>query len=185
MSEVLRSFAETIRDDASEYFARVVSRSAPDGMWEGWLEFLPVNGTAAETLVSPVESRQAERNQLVYWASGLSAVYAEGALRRAQRPLTVRTVIEVPVSTAPAPRPHPSPGFSAEPAAVLDPFAVGSRSLDILRQELHAFGRVRLLNIITAYDMNPGGEPLEAFTDAQLITFIVTAVDAALTLRRG
>ncbi len=180
MSEILRSFAETIRDDSGEYFARVISRPAPNGMWEAWLEFLPVNGTAADTLVSPVESRQAERAHLVYWASGLSPVYAEGALHRAQRPLTVRAVLESPVSDAPAPRSHPSPGFPAEPKAVLDPFAVGSHSLDILRQELHALGRARLTNIIAAYDMNPGGEDLRTFTDAQLITFIVTTVDAAL-----
>jgi hypothetical protein len=104
MSEILRSFAETIRDDSGEYFARVVGRPAPNGMWEAWLEFLPVNGTAADTLVSPVESRQAERAHLVYWASGLSPVYAEGSLHRAQRPLTVRTVIEWPVSDALTPR---------------------------------------------------------------------------------
>ena len=152
-------------------------------MWEGWLEFLPVGAPVADTLVSPVESRQAERAQLAYWASGLSPIYAEGSLRRAHRPLTVHAVVERPVSTAPAPRPHPAP-VATEPEAVLDPFAVGSRSLDILRQELHALGRARLLNIIAAYELNRAGEALETFSDAQLITFIVTAVDAALLQRR-
>ncbi len=185
MSEILRSFSETIRDDGGDYFARVVGRPAADGMWEGWLEFLPVNGTPAEVLVSPVESRQPERAHLAYWASGLSPVYAEGSLRRAQRPLTVHTRVEAPVSDGPAARPHPSPAVATRPMAVLDPFAVGSRSLDVLRQELHALGRARLFNIVAAYDMNPNGEDLTAFSDAQLATFIVTAVDSALTPRRG
>jgi len=66
---------------------------------------------------------------------------------------------------------------------VLDPFEVGSHSLDILAQELHALGRARLLNIIAAYDLNSGGPDLQQFTDAQLITLIVVAVETRL-LRR-
>jgi hypothetical protein len=66
---------------------------------------------------------------------------------------------------------------------VLDPFEVGSRSLDILTQELRALGRARLLNIIAAYDLNSGGPDPQQFTDAQLITLIVVAVEARL-LRR-
>jgi hypothetical protein len=66
---------------------------------------------------------------------------------------------------------------------VLDPFEVGSRSLDILAQELRALGRARLLNIIAAYDLNSGGPDLQQFTEAQLITLIVVAVEARL-LRR-
>lgn len=185
MSEMLRSFDEPILDDSGRYHARVIGRLADDGMWEGWLEFVPADGRSANTpLISPVESRQPEREHLAYWASGLSVVYAEGALRRARRPLTVRTrLVETPASDAPAPRIATVGRRAAGPEPVLDPFEVGSHSLDILAQELRALGRARLLNIIAAYDLNSGGLDLQQFTDAQLITLIVVAVEARLLHR--
>jgi len=132
-------------------------------------------------LISAVESRQPEREHLQYWASGLSVVYAEGSLQRARRPLTVRThLIETPASKAPAPRIRTMPLRVVGTEPVLDPFEVGSHSLDILRQELHALGRARLLNIIVAYEMNPQKGDLQQLTDAQLISLIVAAVEAAL-----
>src|SRR5829696_9661789 len=73
MSAVLRSFDEPIRDESGAYHARVVGRHAEDGMWEGWMEFVPLEGQG-ETLISPVESRQPEQEHLRYWASGLSLV---------------------------------------------------------------------------------------------------------------
>jgi hypothetical protein len=69
------------------------------------------------------------------------------------------------------------------PEPVLDPFEVGSRSLDVLAQELGALGRARLLNIIAAYELNPAREDLAWMTDAQLIMFIVKAVEHQLLHR--
>jgi hypothetical protein len=182
MSEVLRSFDEPIRDESGAYHARVVGRVA-DGMWEGWLEFVPLDG-GVSTFVSPVESRQPEREHLVYWATGLSVVYAEGALRRARHPLTVRTRIpETAASAGPAPRFVTSPRRIEGPEPILDPFEVGSKSLDILRQQLGALGRARLLNIIAAYGLNPSGQNIDVFTDPQLVAFIVAAVEGALLHR--
>ena len=66
------------------------------------------------------------------------------------------------------------------PEAVLDPFESGGRNLDVLRQQLGALNRPRLLNIIAAYDLNPGGEELSWMSDAQLVTFIVTATEVQL-----
>jgi len=88
MSELLLTYAEPIVDSGGTYVARAVGRQAPDRMWEGWIEFLPVNGEGG-VLVSGVESRQPEREHLVYWATGLSPVYLEGALHRARAPVTV------------------------------------------------------------------------------------------------
>jgi hypothetical protein len=186
MAEVLRSFEEPIGDDSGEYQARVVGRLAEDGMWEGWLEFIPIGGRAEETQVSTVESRQPEREHLVYWATGLTVIYAEGSLQRAKRPVTVRTpVVEIPVSDAPKPSAVTAPRRAVGPEPILDPFEVGSRSLDILAQKLRAIGRARMLNIITAYDLNPLNQDLQTFTDAQLIGFIVAAVENAVVQRRG
>ena len=174
MAEVLRTFAEPIRDGAASYHARVVGRHAGDGMWEGWLEFIGENGRAAEPLVTGVESRQPEREHLAYWASGLSVVYAEGALSRALNPVVVKTrIVETPLSSAP--RPYP----------ILDPFEVGGRSLDILRQELGALGRARLLNIVAAFHLNPSGTDLSTLTEAQLIHQIVATVDSRLLQRKA
>ena len=185
MAEVLRSFDEPIRDNSGEYRARVVGRLASDGMWEGWLEFIPLDGRKGEeTIMSAVESRQPEREHLAYWASGLTVVYAEGALQRARRPITVRTrVVEVPASEAPAPHAINLPPRVVGPEPVLDPFHVGSKSLDVLAQELHAIGRARLVNIIAAYHLNPGNADLQKLSDTQLVSFIVAAVDTALAQR--
>jgi hypothetical protein len=182
MAEVLVTFDQPVGDDLGEYQARAIGRLAKDGMWEGWLEFVPIDGTG-EVLTGSVESRQPEREHLEYWATGLHHVFLEGALQRARKPITVRVhTVEVPYSDAPAPRDVPAtrvmpPG----PEPVLDPFEIGSRNLDILRQELHALNRPRLLNIITAYDLNPRGEDISWMSDLQLIHFIVVAVDAQLT----
>jgi hypothetical protein len=115
----------------------------------------------------------------------LTPVFLEGALHRARTPMTVRVkAVEVPYSKAPAVRdvtvarvmpPGPEP--------VLDPFDIGSRNVDQLRQELGALNRPRLLNIIAAYDLNPAGKDIDWMSDAQLAHFIVVAVDAQLAQR--
>ena len=177
MAEVLRSFDEQVSHATGTYHPRVVGRLADDGMWEGWLEFVPVDG--GEVVVSAVESRQPERVHLEYWAQGLSPVYAEGSLDRALHPITVRArTIEVPASTAPARRVVTVP--PAVPRPILDPFEVGERSLDVLAQELHALGRARLLHIIAAYRMASEDAQLAAMNDEELIALIVARVDARL-----
>jgi len=184
MAEVLMSFDTPVRDELGTYHARVVGRHAEDRMWEGWLEFVPIDGDT-QVLVGPVESRQPERHDLVYWSTGLTPVFLEGALQRARTPVTVRVrSVEVPISEAPAQKTISAtrvmpPG----PEPVLDPFDIGTRNLDLLKQELGALNRPRLLNIIAAYDLNPGGENLTWMSDRQLVQFIVTAVDAQLIQR--
>ena len=184
MAEVLLSFDTPVRDASGQYRARAIGRAAPDGMWEAWLEFIALDG-GGSVLVTSVESRQPEHEQLVYWATGLAPVYLEGALARARRPAVVRAhPVEVPISEAPAPRVVTMPAVvTPAPEAVLDPFEIGGRSPDILRQELGALNRARLLNIIAAYDLNPGRTALDWMSDAQLIHFIVVAVDAQLLQR--
>ena len=101
MAELLVSFDQPVSDDLGEYHARAVGRHADDGMWEGWIEFTAINGSS-ELLVTGAETRQPEHKHLVYWATGLTAVFLEGALQRARNPVTVRVrPVEVPESTAP------------------------------------------------------------------------------------
>jgi hypothetical protein len=180
MAEVLRSFTDTVRDNDGEYHPRVVGRPSADGRWEGWMEFVPLT-SGLETLVSPVESRQPSREHLVYWASGLSAVYAEGSLGRARRPVVVKTrVVEVPASDAPAPRFVTTTERAMAPDTIFDPFEVGARNLDILRQELGALGRGRLVNIIAAYAIDTRGLNVQRASEPQLIATIVEAVEESL-----
>ena len=176
MAEVLRSFDEPIRHASGTYHARVVGRYAEDGMWEGWLEFVPMD-KGGELVVSAAESRQPERVHLEYWAQGLSLVYVEGSLERALHPISVRVrPTELPASDGPAARVVVSaPGG---PRPILDPFEVGARSLDILGQELRALGRGRVLQIIAAYSLNPNGHDLAQMNDEQLVRLAVGSVGA-------
>jgi hypothetical protein len=82
MAEVLVHFETSVAHGGDIYEARAVGRPAGH-MWEGWLEFLPRDGGAP--VVGRVESTQPEREHLVYWATGLTPVFLEGALQRAGR----------------------------------------------------------------------------------------------------
>ena len=85
MSEILVKFDEAITDSTgSKYFARAVGRKRDDDLWEGCLEFLPVDADR-ETLSSGRETTQPNRKTLEYWAQGLTRVYLMGALERARR----------------------------------------------------------------------------------------------------
>jgi len=175
MAEVLRSFDEPIRHASGTYHARVVGRYAEDRMWEGWLEFVPIEGGAREVVVSAAESRQPERVHLEYWAQGLTPVYVEGSLERALHPISVRMrPAELPASDAPAARVVTVAPNGPRP--ILDPFEVGARSLDILGQELRALGRGRVLQIIAAYDLNPNNHDLSRMNDEQLVRLAVGSV---------
>ncbi|HXD16689.1 MAG TPA: hypothetical protein VN654_06715 [Vicinamibacterales bacterium] len=176
MAEVLASFSSPVRDDSGLYYARAVGRSAPDHLWEGWIEFVPADGVG-DVLVSPIESRQPERQHLAYWATGLTPVYLEGALHRARNPVTIRVpVIDEPMSDRPAARRVVMERVVPRPEPLLDPFEIGARSIDVLRQELTALNRPRLLNIIAAYSLG-GDTDVTRLSDQQLVGFIVAAVD--------
>jgi hypothetical protein len=164
MAEVLVDFDTPIRYGDDIYRARAVGRLAGDRhMWEGWLEFVPAAGGPG--IVGTTETTQPEREHLVYWATGLTPVYLAGALSRAMRSTTVRVhVTETPYSDHPAPRAAAAAPPAGGPDAVLDPFDVGARSLDILRQELGALNRPRLLNIIAAYDLKPEADDFMWFS---------------------
>ena len=66
---------------------------------------------------------------------------------------------------------------------MLDPFEVGAKNLDILEQQLRALNRPRLLNIIAAYELNPGGQDCRGCRPPSSVRFIVLAVDVQLAHR--
>ena len=72
----------TVSDARGAFSARAMARECHDGRWEGWLEFVPSDATSVYT--TPIETRQRDRETMKRWASGLTRVYAEGALARAR-----------------------------------------------------------------------------------------------------
>lgn len=83
MADTIAQFPETVSDSRGTFASRVMARDRGDGSWEAWLEFTPVGGNASSDLITGIETRQHDRVVLERWASGLTRVYAEGALARA------------------------------------------------------------------------------------------------------
>jgi hypothetical protein len=83
MADEIRQFPETVSDARGVFAPRVMARDRGDGSWEGWLEFTPVAPDVANGVVTGIETRQHDRVALERWASGLTRVYAQGALARA------------------------------------------------------------------------------------------------------
>jgi hypothetical protein len=139
--------------DGPVYTAQACGRERDDRIWEGWLEFVPDDGSAV--LRSQRETTQPNRTALEYWASGLTPIYLKGALERTLTPPL--TAMKPPVIPAVYDEPAPTPvsvtsrPHDAEP--VLDPFSVYAKGEDLLRRQLAALSRRHLVAIIVAYEL--------------------------------
>ena len=85
MREVLVVFDEPIMNPQGDmFFAEALGRQrTEDSLWEGWLEFIPVDDPT-QRISCGRETTQPKRSDLEYWSQGLSRVYLQGALLRAQ-----------------------------------------------------------------------------------------------------
>jgi hypothetical protein len=72
-----------VTGDRCSYVAQAWGEQRDDGLWEGWLAFVPDDGTPV--IASGRETTQPNLADLEYWATGLTPVYLEGALERAAR----------------------------------------------------------------------------------------------------
>jgi hypothetical protein len=181
MAEALVQFQEPLNASGSTFYtARVCGRPAPDGGWEGWIEFVPDDGSTV--LRSQRETRQSDRDALLYWATGLTQIYLEGSLARTLEPVRhPRPVVHIePAYDSPAPDPWAAPPAPAA-QAVLDPFSVYVKGEDLLRQELNALSEWHLRNIIRAYALLDAETP-EALilSRAELAERIILAVRTVL-----
>lgn len=176
MAETILQFNEPLTDSGRTYIARVCGRPAPEGGWEGWIEFVPDDGTPA--LRSRRETRQPNRDDLVYWATGLTPVYLEGSLDRALNPPHPPEPVILPEPSYDGPAPEPVRTVPvAETRAVLDPFSVYAKGEDLLRQELGALSAWHLRNIVRAYALSGASEAeLEGMSHAELTERIVLGV---------
>lgn len=72
-----------VSSTSGAFAVSVIARQTGDESWEASLEFVPTDGHASPTVTTGIETRQKGRLSLERWASGLTTVYAEGALTRA------------------------------------------------------------------------------------------------------
>jgi hypothetical protein len=177
VAEVFVEFTEpVVAKDGRQYLARACGGEGDKGMWQGWIEFLPI--ATGEPIRSSRETTQPNRQDTEYWATGLTPVYLQGALERSLHPLT-RKPSPVP------PRPAfsgPASAMGAPPPAneaVLNPFSVYRKGEALLRKQLGALSGWRLVNIVTAFDLSRQGKATLAQTPApMLVELIVSAVAA-------
>lgn len=178
MAEVLIEFTDpVISPEGKAYTARACGAERPNHMWQGWIEFLPRDG--GDPVRSGRETTQPNRLDTLYWATGLTAVYLEGALHRALNPL-VRPVargMARPVFDGPAPN-----IFAVDPNAksILNPFSVYRKGESLLRNQLSALSGWHLVNIIRSHRLSTADQAvLEATPPAELVDLIVNRVKSA------
>jgi hypothetical protein len=184
MAEVLLQFDTAVAGaDGRAYVARVCGRPADDGLWEGWIEFDPQDGTP--TLRTPRETGQPNREDLEYWATGLTEAYLEGALERARHAdlpdLRPRSVVARPAYDGPAPAPEEGAGAvpprPTVPHAIVDPFAIQAQGEDLLRSELGALDEGHLRNVIREHRLiDENDVDLQALGRTALAELIVAGV---------
>ena len=177
MAEVLVEFdAAFPGPGGAAYAPRACAREGEDGRWEGWLEFSDLDSGAV--VRSARETTQPTRDGVMYWATGLTRVYLEGALDRAlagARVVTSREVDVEPVFDSPAP--SLIVDVPSVPRAVLDPFAVYAQGEHVLRQELAALDVDHLHAIVKAFGLE-GGVAADSGVPNVLIEYIVASVRA-------
>jgi hypothetical protein len=173
VAEVFVEFAEpVVSKDGATYIARACGGETDNGMWQGWLEFVPID--SGEPLRSGRETTQPNRQDTEYWATGLTPIYLEGALDRALNPLT-----KVPARPAPEPVFNaPAPDIAAAPPAgesVLNPFSVYRKGESLLRSQLSALSAWHLVNIVVAHDLSEQDPADLAVTPAPVLVELIVA----------
>ena len=174
MTEVVHVLDEAINFDGVAYTAQVAAR--PDGhLWEGWIEFIADDGSDVRR--TPRETTQPDRDAVVYWATGLSGTYLEGAFARTiARAVPRQEVQPLPIFDGPA----LVPGANTMPGpdrAVLNPFSAGEKGETLLRQQLAALDAWHLRNIVRGYELAAEEIDLEALDHRALVELIVAAVE--------
>lgn len=175
MAEILVVLPDVLAaENKQTYTAQAVGAETPLGPWEAWIEFVPLDGGPPAT--SPRETTQPNRVAAVYWATGLTAVYLEGALARALgRNEGRRSGVKSRLRPEAAAARH----AAALPrrTAVLDPFSIYEKGESVLRAELSALASWHLVNIVSAYRLSDESDAvLNALPPPALVDIIVSGV---------
>jgi hypothetical protein len=82
MQQLLQEFERHVTGaDGEPYTVLLYGRGRPNDTWQGWLVF--VRQRDNRRFATPVETTQPSAETVLYWASGLTDVYFDGALTRA------------------------------------------------------------------------------------------------------
>jgi len=81
MVTLVHQLSTPLRLADTVYVAEVWGERRDDGLWHGWIEFVPSDG--GPVLSTGQETSQSNLEALTYWATGLEPVYLDGALARA------------------------------------------------------------------------------------------------------
>jgi hypothetical protein len=176
MAEVLLEFADPLSTaDGVQYSARACGGEMAGGLWEGWIEFLPRDG--GEPLCSSRATTQPNRQDTLYWASGLTPVYLEGALHRTLEPAPARVTQMRP---GPPAFDGPAPPFERPPAgggSIVNPFSLYRKGEAYLRRRLSALSSFHLVNVIRVHGLSDeDAAVLNAQPPATLIELIVESM---------
>jgi len=178
MAEIIVHVPYKIADvQGREYYVSVAGNRRADGEWEGWLEYVPLD--ESDALITPTETTQTNRAALQHWAEVLSETYVQGAFARA-----VTATAAAAGARLVAARVDRAAAVAAS-VDLPDPFQLITEGREAMRARLNAWPRTILLNIIAASNLNPAGKSLAWLSDRQLVTFILTAVEAQLSAGRG
>jgi hypothetical protein len=184
MAETLMEYQTPITAaDGTQYRARAVGAEVRGGNWQAWIEFVPVNG--GEAVRSPRETTQPNRTDTVYWATGLTSVYLEGALNRALTPIRVAAspVVRKPIFDEPASG-STAASTGETTVSVLDPFSVYEKGEALLRRQLSALSAWHLVNIIVDYELSDESRAVLNATPAPaLVDAIVQRVRETVRVR--
>jgi hypothetical protein len=187
MAETLVAFTTVVTsEDGRRFEPRACGGLTADGFYEGWIEFAPIGD--GEPIRTPRETLQPNRADLVYWATGLTQTYLDGALRRALvAPRLVERERSVPVMFHGPARPRKSPPRGiAIPRPVLNPFEAYQQGEGVLVAELGALDNGHLRDIVLGYGL-ASREAADRATSGELTCMIMDAVAGRGTAdeRRG
>jgi hypothetical protein len=178
MAETLLEYQQpVVAPDGTRYRARACGGPMGGDVWQGWIEFIPLHGGIP--VRTGRETTQPNRTDTAYWATGVSPVYLEGALRRAlAKPIdTSAAVLQPPVFSGPAPAESARREAATPASSLLDPFSVYQKGEALLRRQLAALSAWHLVNIILAYELSDQAvETLNMMPAAALIDIIVSSV---------
>jgi hypothetical protein len=157
MAEVFVEFDTTIRGiDGTHWAPRACGDIAPGGLWEGWIEFTPHNDSV-EPVRTTRETQQPNRDDLIYWAQGLTYVYLEGALQRALEPPPRTPESRASVPHFNSPRPRRRRASRPTPGPVLNPFEAYAQGEYVLLRQLRALDVGRIRDIVVAFGLLDAG----------------------------
>lgn len=111
MSRMVHEFSSPVgQESGTEYTARVRGDEDHAGQWQGWIEFVSLDGD--HVLATDRETSQSTYEHLEYWATGLSPLYLLMALERAY-PVEVDVGEGPPLLGEPASPPDEAPAPEA------------------------------------------------------------------------